>query len=364
MRAMPGLRVIRPADANETAQAWRVHIDGDGPTALILTRQKRAGARGHRRARAPTASPRGAYVLVDEPRRDLDLVLIGTGSEVSAVRRRARRCSRPTGSRVRVVSMPSWELFAAQADDVPRRGAAARRARRSRSRPRRSFGWERYADDVVAIDHFGASAPGRRRARASSATPPRTSPTRPRAARLADPRPHPRTRRGDAHDQRRSPACNDFGQSPWYDNLTRSLLTRRRPRSSSSPTTASAASRRTRRSSRRRSAAGEGYDEQLARARQRGPEHRPTTRTGRSSSTTSATPPTSCARSTTRSAAADGFVSVEVSPDLAHDTAETIDAGRRSCSTRLGRPNVMIKIPATLEGLPAIDGDDRARAST
>ena len=78
-------------------------------------------------------------------------------------------------------------------------------------------------------------------------------------------------------------------------------------------------------------------------------------RTGRSSSTTSATPPTCCARSTTRPTAADGFVSVEVvaRPRARHRRRRS--RRRRSCSTRLGRPNVMIKIPATLEGLPAID---------
>ena len=83
MRAMPGLRVIRPADANETAQAWRIHIDGDGPD-----RARSSPARSSRCSRAPPsarprACPRGAYVLVDETGDGLDLVLIGTGSEVS-----------------------------------------------------------------------------------------------------------------------------------------------------------------------------------------------------------------------------------------------------------------------------------------
>jgi len=154
---MPGLRLIRPADANETAQAWRIHIDGTGPTALILTRQKLPVLEGTAE-RAPAGVPRGAYVLADAPRRDLDIVLIGTGSEVW-VCVGARDLLAADGLGVQVVSMPSWDLFAAQNDEyrdsvlppgVPKLAVEAAS----------SFGWDRYADDVVAIDHFGASAPG------------------------------------------------------------------------------------------------------------------------------------------------------------------------------------------------------------
>jgi transketolase len=157
LRAMPGLCLIRPADANEVAQTWRVHIDGDHPTAIILTRQKIPVLEGTAE-RAPDGVPRGAYTLVDEGDGRLDLVLVGTGSEVS-VCVGARQQLAGDGVNVRVVSMPSWELFAAQDDeyrasvlppDVPKLAVEAGS----------SFGWERYADDVVAIDHFGASAPG------------------------------------------------------------------------------------------------------------------------------------------------------------------------------------------------------------
>ena len=82
LRAMPGLRVIRPADANETAAAWRVHLDGDGPTALLLTRQKVPVLDGTAE-RAGKGVIRGAYTLVDEGPPPLDVVLIGTGSEVA-----------------------------------------------------------------------------------------------------------------------------------------------------------------------------------------------------------------------------------------------------------------------------------------
>ncbi len=157
LRAMPGLRLIRPADANETAQAWRVHIDGTGPTAIILTRQKVPVLEGTAE-RAGEGVGKGAYTLADEPHGDLDLVLIGTGSEVW-VCVGARDLLGAEGLGVRVVSMPSWDLFAAQGDEyraavlppgVPTLAVEAGS----------SFGWERYADDVVGIDHFGASAPG------------------------------------------------------------------------------------------------------------------------------------------------------------------------------------------------------------
>jgi transketolase len=155
IRAMPGLRVIRPADANETSQAWRVHVDGDGPTALVLTRQK-LPVLPTTAERAPEGVPRGAYTLVDEDGDGLDLLLLATGSEVSVC---VAALDLLDGLSVRVVSMPSWDLFAAQSDDyrelvlpadVPTLAVEAAA----------TFGWERYADDVVGIDHFGASAPG------------------------------------------------------------------------------------------------------------------------------------------------------------------------------------------------------------
>ena len=155
MRAMPQLRVIRPADANETAHAWRVAVDNEGPTALLLSRQNLPVLEGT--AEQAEGVARGAYVLVpagDDP----DLVLIGTGSEVWVCVEAARRLT-DEGIATAVVSMPSWELFDLQDDDyqaavlpdeVPTLAVEAAA----------SFGWDRYADDSVSIDHFGASAPG------------------------------------------------------------------------------------------------------------------------------------------------------------------------------------------------------------
>ncbi len=157
LRLMPGLRVIRPADANETAQAWRVHIDGTGPTAIVLGRQAVPVLEGTAE-RSLDGLPRGAYVLVDEGDGAPDLVLVGTGSEVS-VCVAAREELVADGVSVRVVSFPSWDLFAAQPRDyrdsvfppgVPRLAVEAGV----------TLGWERYADAAVGIDRFGASAPG------------------------------------------------------------------------------------------------------------------------------------------------------------------------------------------------------------
>ena len=155
LRAMPGLRVIRPADANEVAAAWRVHIDGSGPSALLHTRQKVPVLDGTAE-RAPSGLPRGAYPLVDADAPDL--VLIGTGSEV-AVAVAAQKALAEHGLAVRVVSMPSWELFEEQPDDY-RASVLPPGCPTLAVEAGVRFGWERYADDVVSIDRFGASAPG------------------------------------------------------------------------------------------------------------------------------------------------------------------------------------------------------------
>ena len=160
VRAMPGLRVIRPADANETAQAWRIAVDSSGPTALILTRQK-IPVLVQTVVGAAAGVPRGAYVLQREAGDGPpDVVLIGTGSEVhlclEAVSELADR-----GIRARVVSFPSWELFALQ-DEAYQAEVLPPRVPRLAVEAASSFGWERYADDSVSIDHFGASAAGER----------------------------------------------------------------------------------------------------------------------------------------------------------------------------------------------------------
>jgi transketolase len=155
LRAIPGLRVIRPADANETAHAWRLAVDLPGPTALILSRQDLPVLDGTADAADGVAA--GAYVL-HEGGADPDIVLIGTGSEV-VVCLEAAELLAAEGVAARVVSMPCWELFAELADEaqdavlpveVPSLAVEAGVAQ----------GWERWADETVSIERFGASAPG------------------------------------------------------------------------------------------------------------------------------------------------------------------------------------------------------------
>ncbi len=156
LRVMPGLRLIRPADANEVAQAWRIHIDGRGPTGLVLTRQNVPVLEGTAE-RAPEGVGRGGYVLVDESGDEPDLVLIGTGSEVHVcVEAAATLVGR--GVDARVVSMPSRDLFASQSPEYRRRVLPDRPTLAVEAGA--SAGWFDVADDVVGIDRFGMSAPG------------------------------------------------------------------------------------------------------------------------------------------------------------------------------------------------------------
>ena len=215
MRAMPGLRVIRPADANEVSQAWR-----RAPRRRRPDRARSSPARSSRCSadtaeRAPDGVPRGAYMLVDEEGDGLDLVLIGTGSEVSLC---VDALDLLDGLSVRVVSMPSWELFAAQSDDYREQVLPARRAdARGRGRGHLRLGAlrrRRRSASTTSVRRRRARSPWR-----SSGSPPSTSPRAP--ARWS------RTR-GDMTMTSAIARLNDFGQSPWYDNLARPLLTRRR----------------------------------------------------------------------------------------------------------------------------------------
>jgi transketolase len=151
LRAMPGLHVIRPADANETVQAWLDALTTDGPTALILSRQDIPVVTDG------TAVCTGAGV-VRETDGPPDVVLIGTGSEVAVCVDAADQL-RDRGIAARVVSMPSWDRFAEQPDDY-RHDVLPPDVRRLAVEAGTTFGWERWADDAVGIDRFGASAPG------------------------------------------------------------------------------------------------------------------------------------------------------------------------------------------------------------
>ena len=154
LRAMPLLRVIRPADANETARAWQIAIERDGPTALILSRQNLPVLAG---TALSDGVARGAYVL-GATAGDPDVVLIGTGSEVQLCVAAAEILAEEDVA-ARVVSMPSWELFAEQ-DDAYQVEVMGVDVARVSVEAGSTFGWSLWADSSVGIDHFGASAPG------------------------------------------------------------------------------------------------------------------------------------------------------------------------------------------------------------
>ena len=160
LRAIPGLTVMRPADANETAAAWATAVTAKGPTALILTRQK-----------LPTLDPdmadiregvaKGGYVLAsggDAPR----IILMASGSEVPLILEAAKRLEADNIS-ARVVSMPSWECFADQPQDYRDQVLPPAVTARLAVEAGVSMGWERWvgdAGDVIAMNRFGESAPG------------------------------------------------------------------------------------------------------------------------------------------------------------------------------------------------------------
>jgi transketolase len=156
LRAMPNLTVIRPADANETAEAWALAISNrKDPTVLALTRQ---AVPTFERPAGPTVE-KGAYVLKDfgeAPR----LILMASGSEVALIHEAAKKLQEE-GTAVRVVSFPSWELFEKQ--DEAYRESVLPKAVTARLAVEAGVaqGWEKYASNVISLEHYGASAPGK-----------------------------------------------------------------------------------------------------------------------------------------------------------------------------------------------------------
>ncbi|MFQ5745811.1 MAG: transketolase [Gemmatimonadota bacterium] len=160
LRAMPGLRILRPADANETVAAWRVAMRrADGPTMLVLTRQK-LPVLAETRALAGEGVARGAYVLSDANGPPAAL-LLASGSEV-ALALGAQSRLRDEGIECRVVSVPSWELFREQPPDYVRDVLPPDVRARLAVEAGVPLGWRDWvgeAGDVIGIERFGASAP-------------------------------------------------------------------------------------------------------------------------------------------------------------------------------------------------------------
>lgn len=161
LRSIPNLVVIRPGDANETAVAWRCAIARrDGPTALLLTRQNLPTLDRSRFAAAEGAA-RGGYVLADLGDGDPELILMATGSELNLIVS-AGEVLASAGKRVRLVSMPSWELFDMQTKDYKESVLPQRIWRRVAVEAGVSMGWARWVGSggvVIGLDHYGASAP-------------------------------------------------------------------------------------------------------------------------------------------------------------------------------------------------------------
>lgn len=151
LRIIPGLHVVRPADSNETAQAWRDAADYDGPTALILSRQS-----------LPITTDGSAIAtgagVVRAGSSAAQIVLVGTGSEVSLCVQAATQLEQ-SGIASQVVSMPSWDRFETMSKDFKStifpRGVPVLSVEAGST-----FGWAKYADQSIGIDRFGASAPG------------------------------------------------------------------------------------------------------------------------------------------------------------------------------------------------------------
>jgi transketolase len=161
LRAIPGLTVIRPADATETAEAWRVAVTmTDRPVALALTRQKLA-VLDRETLPAASALAKGAYVLVDTEGQP-DIILMASGSEVHLVLEACPQLAEK-GIKARVVSMPSWELFEAMPASYREAVLPADVSARLAVEMGLAMGWERYvgnAGAVIGMNGFGASAPG------------------------------------------------------------------------------------------------------------------------------------------------------------------------------------------------------------
>jgi len=161
LRAIPNLVLLRPADANETAQAWKIALQrADGPTALALTRQK-LPILDPRKYPIADGVPKGGYILSEAPDGKPRLILIATGSEV-ALALEAQQKLAADGVNARVVSMPSWELFNSQPQDYKDRVLPPEITARLAVEAGVRTGWDRYIGtkgDIICMTTFGASGP-------------------------------------------------------------------------------------------------------------------------------------------------------------------------------------------------------------
>ena len=161
MRAIPGLQVIRPADANEVVEAWRIAIlRKDGPTLLSLTRQN-VPTLDRGVFNSADGLARGAYILRDIGKGDPQVILMASGSEVELIIAAGEQLA-SEGVVVRLVSFPCWELFENQDEGYRESVLPTRVGAKLAVEAGVSQGWERWVGDqggIISIDRFGASAP-------------------------------------------------------------------------------------------------------------------------------------------------------------------------------------------------------------
>jgi len=161
LRQVPNMTVIRPADANETLEAWKIAVTNTkGPTTLIFSRQNLPVLdRGF--CNAASGTKQGGYILW-ESALNPDVILIATGSEVSLTLTAARKLAE-TGTKVRVVSMPCWEIFDRQPPEYRESVLPSRISARIAVEAGIKLGWEHYVGlngKIIGMETFGASAPG------------------------------------------------------------------------------------------------------------------------------------------------------------------------------------------------------------
>ncbi len=160
LRSIPNILLIRPADANETAQAWRVALEHtDGPVILVLTRQGLPVIDQKKYGEA-TQLEKGAYIISD-PETQAEIILIATGSEVALIMEAQKKLTED-GIAVRVVSMPSWELFEKQDDAYKEKIFPKTIRKRLAVEAASPLGWHKYVTDegaILAMHSFGESAP-------------------------------------------------------------------------------------------------------------------------------------------------------------------------------------------------------------
>ena len=160
LRAIPEFTVIRPADASETTEAWRAALKHNGPTALVLTRQKLSFI-DRTKYGAASGLARGAYVLADEPGGKPEIVLMSSGSEVALILD-AQKKLQADGIRARAVSMPSMEIFARQ-DQAYRDSVLPKGIKRIAMEAAHPMSWYKWVGGdgvILGLERFGASAPG------------------------------------------------------------------------------------------------------------------------------------------------------------------------------------------------------------